>query len=697
MRIDTISLDRFGRRSRLAIDGLSDQLNVIFAPNGGGKSTLIQFLRWALFGNADQASVPYLRESNGVAAGTVGFVQDGRRRRLERRDDGSRQGQWAVDGHLQPDITGLAGLMGNVTPRDFDHLFAPGFENEPDLVSLLQIARSRGLELVSRREPTHRIQELRLRIDNLRRELERLPWVGQELAYLVDHRSSLERRIAQVEDDYRRRRASVDREYDELNRQIVDLEATISRLRDQWHLKDRDVNARRIDLDEAWRAADDARRQFVNELRHDLSELESNLDRARSMLSEFQRRATRLDGDLRERESEVAAHQFNGEFNKQETLCLVQSLARQLDDLRSHQRTTVEAPVYRSQYGQAPVVTTNTGALESLRQEVGRLCQVLQGDRQEERVRALADEQVQLRQCEAEIERWIGRLVEQRNAVAKQLDEAERFGVSLVVDRPAGDVRTDYGGYLPEIPASPRHVRAVLHACDGFQPIEPDADELLRRLTTERDLVSSDLDVAERQLRQLLDRRRELELHLHRVQDHEVASLRREIAELDGRIRTAEERQRLHAEIERLEMELHRVGDDIVPSQIVAHAAEILGEISGGRFVDIRINDVPTVDGRGVLVHEVTTGQMVPYTQLSRGVRDQVYLSLSLAMISAVRRQGLELPLILNDPFLNIDSDRGDALAAVLSGVRATRSAGVVVYSAPARRRLVPTPSGAVH
>lgn len=676
MRLEKVSLDHFGRRSNLHIDGLSDQLNVIFGPNGGGKSTLIQFIRWILFGNVDDVTASYLRESQGTATGAMGFVQDGRRRTIARQDDGSRVGHWVVDGHAPPETSGLAGVMGSITPSDFDLVYAPNFENEPDIFSLLQVARTRGLELTSRRRPTHRIQELRLRIDNLRREMERMPWVGQELGALIDHRSSLERRIAQVEDDYRRRRASVDREYDELNRQIADLETTISRLRDQWHLKDRDLNARRQDLDEAWRAADEARREFVSRLRQELADLENHLDRARGMLGEFQRRATRLDGDLREREHEEAASQYRREQN----LCLVQSLARQLDDLRNQQRTVVEAPVFRSQFAAAPRVTTHTAALDSLRNEVGHLCQTLQDDRDLAKARALADEHTQLRQCESEIERWTTQLVEQRNQVVKQLEEADRFGVSLVIDKPYGSEPADYNGYLPEVPSHPRRVRAVLHACDGFQPISPDADELLRRLTTEREIVSRDLDTAERQLRQLLDRRRELELHLHRVQDHEIAALRREIADLDAKIRTAEERERLRREIERLEMELTGVADDIAPSQILVHASEILQDVSGGRFRDLRVSDLPTADGRGILVHEVGRDQLIPYTQVSRGVRDQIYLSVCLAMIAALRRQGLELPLILNDPFAHMDSDRGDGLAEVLSGF-ARRGQQVLLFT----------------
>ncbi len=661
MRIDKVAIDRFGRRTHVVLDGLSDQLNVIFGPNGSGKSTIVQFIKWALFGNADEVGATYARETSGHAAGSLGFSQDGRRRTIDRRDDGSRHGQWSVDGHLQSDRIGATNLMGSLSADDFDLFFAPSFETEPDLTSLLHAANSRGLELSTCRQPTHRIQELRLRIDNLRREMERLPWIGQELAHLVDHRSSLERRLVQYEDDYRRRRSSVDREYDELNRQVVDLESTIARLREQWHAKDRDVNARRSDLEDAWRTAEDARREFIQRLRGDLSDLENNLDRARATLSEFQRRSSRLDSDLRDRHFDASGQQFD----KEETLCMVQSLAKQLDDLRSVPDVPLDAPLYRAQYGSIPTVRAHSSAFEALRGEVGRLCQLLQTDRDEEKVRAMAGEQIQLRQCESEIERWIAKLVEQRTAIAKELDGAERFGVSLVVDDYVRDVRADYGDYLPEVASHPRRVRAVLHACDGFEPIEPDADELLRRLTSDRDLVTRDLDMAERQLRQLLDRRRELELSMHRVQDHETASLRREMAEIDTKIRNAEERERLRREMERLELELNRVDDDIVPSQIVGHAADFLSQLSGGKYVALHVNRGPISDGRGVLVEEAS-GEMIPHPQLSRGLRDQVYLSLCLAMASALRRQGIEMPLILNDPFINIDSERDNAMANVL-------------------------------
>ena len=161
--------------------------------------------------------------------------------------------------------------------------------------------------------------------------------------------------------------------------------------------------------------------------------------------------------------------------------------------------------------------------------------------------------------------------------------------------------------------------------------------------------------------RQLLDRRRELELSLHRLNDHEVAATRRELANIETKIRNAEERDRIQREVERLESELARVRDDVVPSHITSHASELIREMTGGRYVNVRV-----VDSRSILLEEAN-GHLIPHDQLSRGVRDQVYLGFCMAMIAAFQRQGIELPMVLSDAFINVDSDRDDLLAAVIS------------------------------
>ena len=51
---------------------------------------------------------------------------------------------------------------------------------------------------------------------------------------------------------------------------------------------------------------------------------------------------------------------------------------------------------------------------------------------------------------------------------------------------------------------------------------------------------------------------------------------------------------------------------------------------------------------------------------MSRGTREQLFLSLRLALASSYARRGSPLPLVLDDVLVNFDADRAKAAAAVL-------------------------------
>ena len=59
-------------------------------------------------------------------------------------------------------------------------------------------------------------------------------------------------------------------------------------------------------------------------------------------------------------------------------------------------------------------------------------------------------------------------------------------------------------------------------------------------------------------------------------------------------------------------------------------------------------------------------GATVGLGSLTAAERDQVYLSFCLALVSTAVREGVELPLVLDDPFLRLDARGTAALAAVL-------------------------------
>jgi hypothetical protein len=59
-------------------------------------------------------------------------------------------------------------------------------------------------------------------------------------------------------------------------------------------------------------------------------------------------------------------------------------------------------------------------------------------------------------------------------------------------------------------------------------------------------------------------------------------------------------------------------------------------------------------------------GRTMPVELLSSGTREQLFLALRLAMISAYAKKGVRLPVILDDVLVNFDHERAAAAARVL-------------------------------
>ena len=685
MQIQRLNIDRFGRKSDLHLDGISGQLNVVYGPNGAGKSTTINFLRWMLYGNYDERVGQYVsgtyRNVDGAlsapAAGALTFSENGHVRRLARQDDGSRYGRVAIDNETPyaRQSHHLASWLSDVSQTDFDLLFTPDFSREYALAELLQGSMARGIDLVSHRIPSDRVQELRLRIDNYRRDMDGLPWRSGDLTALLEQKRNIERRLDALAEDMRRRRVEYDLEYTELDRRIQETEQEIERLRGDWHARDSDVVARRRELEEAWDNAEEAKQDYIRRRRNELVEMDAHVTRVRAMQTDIQRRYDRLQASLRDHEIDLDRSR-----DPDESACLVQSISKQLDDMRD-----VEYPEseyinrYRRNYRYRGAASPMNASLDHLRNEVGRLCQTLQREKSDDRVRAMADELDQLRECESMMQRWLTGLISQRDQLANEIDEAERHGVSLVIDDPnfRRDLHREYDRLRDlEIyePLRAGRLRAVGHSCDGYEPIDPVSDELLIKLTRHRDAVRDELNAAERLLQQLMQRRHDLESALSRLSDRELEAAKRELPEVESLIRAAEERERLQRLISETEYEISRLRDTVRNSPVTDHAAKILYRLTAGQYQNIRIDST-----RNISIEDAS-GTNVPVEHVSRGTRDQVYLSFCLALITEYRRRGVRLPFVLNDAFVNVDSQSDDRLAGVL-GEFASMGQQVLVFT----------------
>ena len=87
-------------------------------------------------------------------------------------------------------------------------------------------------------------------------------------------------------------------------------------------------------------------------------------------------------------------------------------------------------------------------------------------------------------------------------------------------------------------------------------------------------------------------------------------------------------------------------------------ASRYLNYLTDGRYVRVW-----TPLDEDVLRVDDAAGECLPAEVLSRGTREQLFLSLRLALVGLYRRRGIELPLLLDDVFVNFDTRR--ALAAV--------------------------------
>jgi len=111
-----------------------------------------------------------------------------------------------------------------------------------------------------------------------------------------------------------------------------------------------------------------------------------------------------------------------------------------------------------------------------------------------------------------------------------------------------------------------------------------------------------------------------------------------------------------------------RVLDDIRATYERQRQPETLQEASGylDRFTCGRYRRVWTPLGERALRVEDAEGHNLPVEVLSRGTREQLFLSLRLALVSYFARHGAGLPLVLDDVLVNFDAERAKAAATVL-------------------------------
>jgi len=207
-----------------------------------------------------------------------------------------------------------------------------------------------------------------------------------------------------------------------------------------------------------------------------------------------------------------------------------------------------------------------------------------------------------------------------------------------------------------------------------------DIDSVIRGLTPEATLASIVSGKTTRQIEQELSAKRQYCQEIraeHRALLEQGVQLSEQVRQLAADRRLAAKR----FELSQVEAELAGLIHDGLVLTITSHvlqrvkqayerdrqpetlreASEYLSQLTAGRYVRVW-----TRLGQNVLLVDDADGHSLPIEVLSHGTREQLFLSLRLALVGLFARRGAKLPLVLDDVLVNFDAARAKAAIEVL-------------------------------
>ncbi len=263
-----------------------------------------------------------------------------------------------------------------------------------------------------------------------------------------------------------------------------------------------------------------------------------------------------------------------------------------------------------------------------------------------------------LRRKRARHEQAVSRLKLTRRELLREAgarDEQEFRGRALQVAR-AEVLRRDRDAVAREITA------AIGGSCPEQAVREQLEGEASESLEARRDKLLERLAVLEKQLQDRFEKRGQLAEQLKTLaEDKQMALKQLELATLEKRLEEAIARWQVLAVTSRTLEVIRASYEQERQPETLQEASGYLDRLTGGRY-----HRVWTPLGEDVLRVDDADGNSLPVEVLSRGTREQLFLSLRLALVASYARRGATLPLVLDDVLVNFDADRAKAAAAVL-------------------------------
>ena len=277
---------------------------------------------------------------------------------------------------------------------------------------------------------------------------------------------------------------------------------------------------------------------------------------------------------------------------------------------------------------------------------------------------ALAKQARQLRRKQARLDASIARLQHRRRIL---LDEVR------AADEPEFRRRAASQQAAQTLRQEREALRREIEGIVAGQASDEDLRKLLEQesaaaVEARRGQLQSRLAACETQLRQRLEKRGQLAEQLRLLAENRTpANKQLELAAVQKRLRDAVRQwQVLGVTAQVLETVRKRYEQTRQPECLQEASAHLR------RMTQDRYQRVWTPLSDDVLLVDDAEGRPLSVEVLSHGVREQLFLSLRLALAGSYARRGAQLPMILDDVLVNFDANRVKAAAAVLCELAAT-------------------------
>ncbi|MGL6227438.1 MAG: AAA family ATPase [Thermoguttaceae bacterium] len=223
---------------------------------------------------------------------------------------------------------------------------------------------------------------------------------------------------------------------------------------------------------------------------------------------------------------------------------------------------------------------------------------------------------------------------------------------------------SDYEQILAQEEAVQREINALM---SGYVPEETVAQQVgpenRANLDNQKESINRRLETTKTHLREETEKHGRLTLELQQLaQDQSVPKKRRELAVLTEKLRRSVHTWQVQAVSCRILEDIRKGYERERQPQALAETSDYFRRLTAGKY-----QRVWTPLGEDTLKIDDSDLNTFDVSLLSRGTREQLFISLRLALAASFARHGSDLPLILDDVMVNFDTRRAQAAANVLA------------------------------